>query len=115
MKKNINLEIGERVRLTRISRGFSREELAELLGSSTLFLGYIECGQRGMSLLTMQNMCRVLNVSDDYLMLGKEPLQDSIDYIIESIKDLDIEYIPLAIENINNLKKVIAVTKNKIN
>ena len=41
IKKNINLEIGERVRLTRVARGFSREELAEYLGISTLFLGYI--------------------------------------------------------------------------
>ena len=109
MKKNINLEIGERVRLTRISRGYSREELAEYLGISALFLGYIECGQRGMSLMTMQNMCRVLNVSADYMLLGKEAVANSREQIEDAIKDLDERYYPLAIESINNLKRMIFV------
>lgn len=113
MKKNINLEIGERVRLVRVSRGFTREALAELLDISALFLGCIECGQRGMSLSTMQNMCKVLNVSADYLLLGKESTDDSADKIIDAIKELDPKYYPLAIESINNLKKLISLINNK--
>lgn len=109
MKKNINLEIGERVRLTRMSRGFSRDTLAELLGISTLFLGYIECGQRGMSLNTLQKMCVVLNVSADYLILGRESSEDSLEQIIDAVKELEPKYYSLALENINNLKKLITL------
>lgn len=112
-KKNINLEIGERVRNVRLSRGFTREELSELLDISTLFLGYIECGQRGMSLSTLQNMCKILNVSADYLLLGKESADDSADKIIDAVKELDPKYYPLAIESINNLKKLISLINNK--
>lgn len=112
MKKNINLEIGERVRLTRISRGFSREELAEILNISTLFLGYIECGQRGMSLTTMQNMCNILNVSADYLLLGKEKEVNIDEKIITAVRELPDDYKFLALDAVNHLKKTIAqVTK----
>ena len=120
MKKNINLEIGERVRLTRVSRGFTREELAEILNISTLFLGYIECGQRGMSLTTLQNMCRILNVSADYLLLGKEKEGTVDEDFVTAVKELPDEYKPLALDAVNSLKKTIAqVTriayKNELN
>ncbi len=112
MKKNINLEIGERVRLTRVSRSLSRDELAEMLNISTLFLGYIECGQRGMSLTTLQNMCTILNVSADYLLLGKEKEVSIDEEIISAVNDLPEQYKSLALDAVNNLKKTIArVTK----
>lgn len=113
MKKNINLEIGERVRLTRVARGFSREELAEYLGISTLFLGYIECGQRGMSLATMQNMCKILNVSADYLLMGTKNSEDIYQDIYNAIVELDSKYYPLAIDSINNLKRMITIAEMK--
>lgn len=112
MKKNINLEIGERVRLARTTRGLSREKLAELLGISTLFLGYIECGQRGMSLATLQNMCKVLNVSADYLLLGRND-EGNEEALLSAVKELEPQYVPLAIEQINNLKKTIAVIRHQ--
>lgn len=115
MKKNINLEIGERVRITRTARGFTREELAEFLGISTLFLGYIECGQRGMSLATMQNMCNVLQVSADYLLMGIESEKDSKNELLDAIEELDKKYYPLAIDSINHLKHLIALTEHKNN
>ncbi len=111
MKKNINLEIGERVRITRNSRGFSREVLAEMLGISTLFLGYIECGQRGMSIETLQKMCTVLNVSADYLILGRETSEDSLEDIINAVKELDARYYSLVLDSINHLKKIITLSK----
>lgn len=111
MKKNINLEIGERVRLTRTSRGLSREQLAEMLNISTLFLGYIECGQRGMSLSTLQNMCKIMNVSADFLLLGKTASENSFDDIINAVKDIEPKYHSLALDTINNLKKLISITR----
>lgn len=112
MKKNINLEIGERIRITRVSRGFSREALAELMGISTLFLGYIECGQRGMSLATLQNICKVLNVSADYILLGVSSFQNDKDLLLNAVNELEPQYIPVALEQINNLKKTIALVRH---
>ena len=75
MKKTINIEIGERVRTARKRLQMSRDALAEQLGISTLFLGYIECGQKGMSIDTLLALCKALNVSADYILMGREPGQ----------------------------------------
>ena len=113
VKKNINLEIGERVRLVRVSRGLSREELAEILGISALFVGYIECGQRGMSLATLQKICKALNVSADYILMGNVKSEDDKDVLIEAIEELEPQFIALALEQINNLKRTIAIIRHK--
>ncbi len=113
MKKNTNLEIGERVRQVRVSRGFSREALAELLDISTLFLSYIECGQRGMSLQTLQNICQVLNVSSDYLLFGKENNETSVSCVTNAVLELEEKYLPIALESINNLKRIITLVNNQ--
>lgn len=112
MKKSINLEIGERIRKSRIAVGLSREKLSELIGVSALFLGYIECGQRGMSISTLQKLCKTLNVSADYILLGKTPSDDKRTQLCELIDDIDEKYLPLAIEHINNFKKIIAVKES---
>ena len=113
VKKNINLEIGERVRLVRMSRGLSREELAEILGISALFVGYIECGQRGMSLATLQKICKALNVSADYILLGNTKSQSDRDALINAVEELESQFVPLALEQINNLKRTIAIIRHK--
>ena len=71
MQNDVNLEIGERIRQTRTEIGFSREQLSEIIGISTLFLGFIECGQRGMSITTLKKLCDALHVSADYILFGK--------------------------------------------
>ncbi len=113
MKKDINIEIGERVKSARKAIGFSKDELAEMLGVSSLFLGYIECGQRGMSLQTLKNMCSILGVSSDYLLFGKKDETPLKNDLIKELQNIDAEYLPLVIENINNIKKIICKTKYK--
>ncbi len=114
MKKNINLEIGERVRQSRTETGLSRDKLAELLGISALFLGYIECGQRGMSINTLHNLCDILNVSADFILFGKKANTDeSMKIISDAAAGLDSKYYPLAADSINHLKKLIALSKEK--
>ncbi len=113
MKKDLQLEIGERVRQARTSRGLTREALSEILGISPLFLGYIECGQRGMSLTTLKNLCNTLNVSADYILSGIKKTENTKELLIDAVNELEAEYIPLAIEQINNLKKTIAIIKHK--
>ena len=60
IKKDINIQIGQRVKEARLARNLTREQLAEKLEISALFMGYIECGQKGMSLSTLQNLCFTL-------------------------------------------------------
>ena len=107
MKKLLNVEIGVRVRQSREQMNLSRERLAELVGISKLFLGYIECGQKGMSLETLITICKALHVSADYIFMGKE--QNHSDSCIASrlLEDIPEDYIPLADDHMRLLVKTI--------
>lgn len=88
LKKNINVEIGQRVKVARQNANLTREMLAEKLNVSTLFISYIECGQKGMSLETLQRLCYTLNVSSDYILLGRndaEISKNNLQLLIDSI------------------------------
>lgn len=70
--KDIYKEAGERIMLTRIMRGYTREALAELADISTKFLYEIETGKKGFSSLVLYNICKVLKVDCDYILTGKQ-------------------------------------------
>lgn len=112
LKKEINVLIGERVRIKRQALQLSREELSEMIGISALFLGYIESGTKGMSLTTLQKICKTLCVSADYLILGKESAPDTKE-IDNLLQNLDEKYIPLASNYIKMLIKTIATINRK--
>ena len=60
--------IGERVRIRRKSLHLTQEKLAELTGISVAFVGHIERGTRKLSVETLYDLCKALDVSADYLM-----------------------------------------------
>lgn len=70
MGKEINQEIGARVRARRVQLHLSRERLSEHLGISSRFLASVESGEAGMSLTTLKAMCQALAVSADDLLFG---------------------------------------------
>lgn len=60
--------LGKRVRIRRQVLGFTQEGLAERIGVSTSFIGHIECGSRRLSVETLHDLCRALDVSADFLL-----------------------------------------------
>lgn len=108
MKKELNIAIGGRVRRARRAMGLSRDELSEILGISTLFLGYIECGQKGMSLETLCNMCRALHVSADYLLLDQQTAGSGSSEAAALISRVPAEYDTLLKENLRLFLKMIS-------
>ena len=70
--KELNIQIGERCRRARETAGYTQEQLAERIGVSTQFLSDAERGVTGMSVNTIIKLCQVLNISADFLLLGKE-------------------------------------------
>lgn len=111
MKKELNIQIGARVRTAREAMGLSREELAELLDISTLFMSYIECGQKGMSLETLVSICRTLGVSADYILLGVQSSAAEDCDAQRILAGMLPQYLPLAADTLRNLQKTIAVVR----
>lgn len=60
--------IGRRIRQNRRWEDVTQQQLAEMIGCSTSFIGHIERGSRKMSVETLEAIFRALNVSSDYLL-----------------------------------------------
>lgn len=48
--------------------GLTQEELAEMIGISTAFVGHIDRGTRVLSVQTLWCLCGALNLSSDFLL-----------------------------------------------
>jgi transcriptional regulator with XRE-family HTH domain len=60
--------LGKRVRIRRKELRITQEKLAEMIDVSTSFIGHIERGTRKLSVETLYDLCKALDVSADYLM-----------------------------------------------
>ena len=110
MKKELNIQIGERIRRRREFLKMTREELAELVGVSALFMSYIETGRKGMSLATLKKLCEVLCLSADEVLLGHQ--QELGEELVDLLEQLDPQFQPMAEEMIRALVKAIASARH---
>lgn len=75
-KKQLNIEIGERIKDAREQKGRTQEWLAEQIGVSPQYISDLERGVVGASLPTFRNICRSLGVSSDSLLFGSQKEND---------------------------------------
>ena len=77
-KYDIDMNLmGERIRLLREELGFSRDDLAKILGITSRHLAGIETGNKGLSLEVFYNLKNELNSSADYILDGKRKEEDA--------------------------------------
>jgi len=70
--KKIDLKgIGLRIRAERERMRLTREQFAEAVSISPLYVGQIERGQRAMSMKTFVRISNSLHISTDYLIYGR--------------------------------------------
>jgi transcriptional regulator with XRE-family HTH domain len=74
-RKELNVQIGERIRTAREDANLTQEKMAEIVDVSVQYVSDLERGIVGASVPTMIRICRCLNVSCDYILMGQE--QDS--------------------------------------
>ena len=75
-KKQINIEVGERIRAARENRGLTQEQLAERIDVSTQYISDLERGVVGPSLSTFRSVCVELRVTSDSLLFGSPGIRD---------------------------------------
>ena len=93
MKKQLNVEIGARIRKCREALGYSRETLAEKSELASSFLGTIELGSGSFTAESLIKLCRARGVSADYILFGMEE-QGNLTAINAMLSGLSPEYIP---------------------
>lgn len=64
-------DIGNRIKMIREARNFTREELADKAEISYKFLYEVEKGRKGLSADTLLKISRTLSCSCDYILTGK--------------------------------------------
>lgn len=64
--------IGARIRMARKGRRMTAEQLAEAADISTQFLAKVEKGQQSMTLGKFSGIVKVLGVTSDYLLFGRD-------------------------------------------
>ncbi len=74
-KKQINIEIGERIKNAREQRKITQEKLAERVEVSPQYISDLERGVVGVSVSTLKNICLALDVTSDSLLF--DVVQDS--------------------------------------
>lgn len=88
-KKQINIEIGARVKEMRNAQNLSRDNLAELSGYSANFIQEVERGRSGLSSESIRALSVALKTSADHLLFGDR--SEDFSYILEKLKTVPLE------------------------
>ena len=69
-KKEINIQIGEQIRLAREQAKLTQEQFAERIEVSPQYISDVERGGVGISIPTLTRACVVLGVASDQILFG---------------------------------------------
>lgn len=106
-KKEINIQIGERIKTARERAKVTQEILAERIEVSPQYISDLERGVVGISIPTLKRLCGALGVSSDELLFGTP--DEAISVIFERCKHLSDFHFQILCEIIN--KYIDAVSK----
>lgn len=104
--KDINIILGERVRIRRNMIKLTREKLAEMVNVSPRFLADVEAGKVGVSMETLKALSIALQVSSDYLLGIKDDSYAIAEFLQNAFSTLDPKYYMAILSLINELSKV---------
>lgn len=63
LAKNQEIKIGEKLQKARISNGYTQEQVAEIIGCSSRYLGQLETDATSGSISIIINLCKLYNIS----------------------------------------------------
>ena len=111
-KKEINIEVGRRVRKAREAAGLTQERFAELVGISPQNVSCVERGLAGVSLTVLRRMCEILRVSSDSLLMGSSA-GNQADAIARRLERLSPEQFRVVEEVINRVLELTSLSQEK--
>ena len=77
-KKEINIQIGEQVRIAREQAKTTQEILAEKIDVSPQYISDLERGVVGIALPTLKKLCCALGISSDQILFGTQSQERGI-------------------------------------
>ncbi len=86
-KKEINIEIGNALRIARERTGLTQEEFGELVSLGAKNVSDIERGVAGITVATLKRICEKLCIPSDYIIFGDQNKNDA-SYLTERLERL---------------------------
>lgn len=111
-RKEINIQIGRRIQKARETSGYTQEKLADKVGVSIQYISDLERGIVGTSVPTLIKICNTLCVSSDYILMGKDEIQD-ISSVEGRLNNLSSEEIQIIEKDINLMIEAFQIRKKK--
>ena len=71
-KVNLLKKFGKNVKIERIKKDLTQEQLAEIMGVSQNYVANIECGKANMSLAKVLELANFLNIEIEKLLIFNE-------------------------------------------
>lgn len=92
--------VGSEIRKRRLALGLTQEQAAEKIDRALRFYSRIELGDVGMSVDTLLEICALLKISPDALLIGKasDGAKANCQWIAEAIANCPIEKQQTAID-----------------
>ena len=109
VKKEINIQIGEQVRVAREYAKLTQEALAEKIDVSPQYISDLERGVVGISLPTLKRACIVLGVSSDQILFGVQS-ENRTAAIVEKCKTLSDQQLLLLSDIVSKYVEAIEYT-----
>lgn len=106
-KKEINIQIGERVKAAREHASLTQEQLAEYIDVSPQYISDLERGVVGVSIPTLKKLCTTLNVSSDRILFD-EKTEHRAAILAEKCSGLTDRQFSVFLEVLDSFRKAIA-------
>ena len=106
-KKELNVKIGNRIRIAREAAGLTQDRFAELVSLATKNVSDIERGVVGISVGTLIRICETLSISSDSILFGEGTGNDA-QSISDRLSILPPEQFEIALDIINKLFEAFA-------
>ena len=108
-KKEINVEVGRRVRRAREAAGLTQERFAELVGISPQNVSCVERGLAGVSLTVLKRMCQILSVPSDTRLMDGDLGDNEVESIAVRLRQLSPEQFRVVREVIDRVLELTAL------
>lgn len=108
-KKELNVKIGNQIRMAREAAGLTQDKFAELVSLATKNVSDIERGVVGISVGTLIRICETLSISSDSILFGDRTGNDTYS-ISERMSNLPPEQFEIALDIINKLFEAFATS-----
>lgn len=86
-KKEINIHIGNEIRIARERAGLTQQQFGEMVSLGTKNVSDIERGVAGITISTLKRICEKLSISSDLIVFGDQDKND-VEYLADRLARL---------------------------